>query len=143
MITFEEDVVILRPVKDIFEFIADGEKADQWNTAVTQVEKISDGPIGPGTRYHMVRKLPWGKVENEIEITDYIPVNTLTVRTISGPTPFVYKYSLDPTDGGTRLTMEGEGDTSDLTHVPGFVMKVAVKRGIRANLEKLKGILEN
>jgi uncharacterized protein YndB with AHSA1/START domain len=142
MFAFEEDVVIRRPQNKVFEFIADGEKANQWNSAVKHVEKLSDGPIELGTRFRMLRELPWGKVENEYEIIEYVPSSKITIKTTSGPTPFVYKYALSPIEGGTRLALEGEGDTSDVTHVPGFLMKVAVKRGVRANLEKLKEILE-
>jgi hypothetical protein len=142
MITFEGDVVIHCPNNALFDFIADGEKGSQWNSAVKKVEKISDGPVGLGTRYHMVRELPWGVVENEYEIIDYVPGSTITIKTVSGPTPFKYRYTLTSLNGGTRLTLDGEGETSDITHVPGFVMKVAIKRGVRANLERLKEIME-
>jgi hypothetical protein len=143
MLSFEESVIVRRKREDVFNFIADGEKASMWNSAVKEVKKVSGGPTGLGTRYHMVRDLPWGRVENEYEIVEYVPFEAIAIKSTQGPTPFTYRYVLDSIDQSTRITLNGEGDTSDITHIPGFIMKVGLKRGAKENLESLKGILEN
>src|SRR5512136_775034 len=98
MITFEASILIRRPVKDVFEFVADGLNGSKWNSAVVEVMRISEGSIGIGTRYWMTRELPSGRVENTFEIIEYEPDKKLTVKITSGPTPFVYHYRFEPVD---------------------------------------------
>jgi hypothetical protein len=143
MFSFEENINVTKRREDVFLFIADGEKASPWNSAVKNVEKISSGPIGQGTRYRMIRQLPSGRVENEYEITEFVPFTTIVIQTVSGPTPFTYRYELDSKGDGTRITLKGEIETSDVSRIPETILKIGLRRGVRQNLEVLKSILEN
>ena len=94
----------------------------------------------------MTRQLPRAKVENTIEIIEYVKDKELTVRTKSGPTPFVYRYHFEPDEGRTTLSLLGQGDlggTNGIASIaPNFLLAGFVKRGVETNLRKLKGLLE-
>src|SRR3990170_9132769 len=92
MITFETEVSIRRSSEAVFRFVADGQNAPLWNSAVRAVSKITDGDVAVGTRYHMVRELPMGRVENTYQVVEHDPHETYSIMTLTGPTPFRYRY---------------------------------------------------
>ena len=91
----------------------------------------------------MQRRLPGGRVTNELEVVERRPPTAFTVRTTTGPTPFVYRYRFQPADGGTLLTLLGEVELSGLAALAGPAARHAVKRGVDANLATLRSILEH
>jgi Polyketide cyclase / dehydrase and lipid transport len=44
--TFENTVMIARPIEDVFAFLSDLENIPKWNYAIVETRKISEGPIG-------------------------------------------------------------------------------------------------
>jgi polyketide cyclase/dehydrase/lipid transport protein len=55
---FENTITIERSLGDVFAYLADFEKVPTWNYAIARTRKLSEGPVGIGTRYRQVRKLP-------------------------------------------------------------------------------------
>jgi uncharacterized protein YndB with AHSA1/START domain len=143
MITFSTDVEISRPVEEVFNYISRGENNSYWNTTVKQVEKV-DGCEDPlKCRYKMTRELPDGEVVNIYEVIEYEPNRVLTIRTVSGPDPFTYKYTFDTENGKTHIKLDGEVKGEVLPHkLPSFLASRMIKRDVDTNFENLKGILE-
>jgi uncharacterized protein YndB with AHSA1/START domain len=141
MISFEATTRINRPIEDVFQFVADGRNAAQWNSAVKNVWQTSDGPVRVGTTYRMVRELPQGRVENTYSVIEYIPNRKLSIQTTSGPTPFVYRYSFKPVASGTELALKAEVDLGAV-NVLAPIAGRAIKRGVEANFSTLKRRLE-
>jgi carbon monoxide dehydrogenase subunit G len=131
-ISFTTNITVARSIDDVFQRLADPTGFPAWNSAVERVEARGDG------RYVMHRRLPSGPAVNDLEVIERDPSTAFAVRTTNGPTPFVYRYALEPTDGGTRVTLQAEADVPG----PAVLVKHAVKRGVDANLAMLKGILE-
>lgn len=150
MISFDACVVIERPVNEVFGFVSDGENGSKWNSAVLTVTKISPGAVGVGTQYRMERKLGNRQVENLYEVIEYRPNEKLSIRIISGPTPFVYRYSFEPFEKGMRLCLAAEADREGLVEVLGMKGRLApdsvlarfVKSGVETNFADLKNLLE-
>lgn len=131
-ISFTTDITIARSVSDVFARLADPTGFPAWNSAVESVQARGE------RRYVMQRRLPSGAAVNELEVIEHHPPTTFAVRTTSGPTPFVYRYALEPTESGTLVTLRAEADVPG----PAVLVKHAVKRGVDANLATLKAILE-
>lgn len=58
----ECEIVINRPVDEVFDFVADGHNEPQYNPHILRVEQTSAGPIGRGTRFRGEGKMmiwPW------------------------------------------------------------------------------------
>ena len=45
------EMVINRPVDEVFDFVADERNEPRYNPTHRRVEKLSPGPIGRGTRF--------------------------------------------------------------------------------------------
>jgi hypothetical protein len=138
MIRFETAVEIARRRADVFDHVADPGRLAEWNVAVTAVEPL------PGTPGHCVmrRELPTGVVINEIAIAARRP-DEMTLQTITGPTPFVYRYTFEPTSTGTRITLRAEMELGGIARLAGPLAAQGLRRGVDVNLSSLRNILES
>ena len=134
MIRFETAIEIPRPREAVFEFVADPVRLPDWNSAVESVTGVV------GNRYAMRRTLPSGPAENQLEV-EAAPPDVLTLRTLSGPTPFVYRYSFEPIASGTRVVLHAEVELNGVGRLVAPLAAQAVKRGVDANLRTLRNIL--
>lgn len=144
--TFQTTIDIGRPAEEVFAVLADTETTPRWYEAVVSAVKTTPGAVGPGTQYRLVRSLRGDVVENEVEIEEHEPSSRVTLASISGPTPFRYRYRLDPTGAGTTtITLTGDITADGLPGVPATLARFATQlfaRGMRQNLAALKRLIE-
>ena len=134
--SFTTTIRIDRPIEDVFKRVADPRGFPDWNSAVESVQ-------AEGRRYVMRRRLPSGRATNELEIVERQPPTAFTVRTTSGPTPFVYRYRFERADGGTLVTLQADVELPVPAVLARPLATHAVKRGVDANLATLRSILEH
>lgn len=145
MSPFTLQTTVERPVGEVFAFLADSENTPHWYEAVVHAEKLTAGPVRRGTVYRLVRKLPQGRVENRVEVSELEPDRRVTLRSLEGPTPFTYRTTLEPHAGGTRLTLEGTISGRGLAGPAALLAPLASRffeRGMAENLRALKQVLE-
>ncbi len=142
MVRFTADVIIARPVETVFSFVARAENGSMWNSAVREVRKTSEGPVGVGTEYRMSRQLPQGSVENTLQVVEYEPNERYAIRVTSGPTPFLYRYTFEPQGDRTRMSLSAEGSLGGAADLLSPIASITVKRGVQANFQTLKAALE-
>lgn len=66
------EIIINRPVGEVFDFVADERNEPRYNPRLHNVEKLSDGPIGLGTRYKAQTMTVRGHTADMvIEVTGY------------------------------------------------------------------------
>jgi carbon monoxide dehydrogenase subunit G len=138
MIEFTNQVVVERPLDEVFGFVSDFENVPKWNYYVLEVSKTSGGPIGVETTYHQVRKTD----EQDFRIVEYQPNRQVTVQTISPSSPeFEMRFTFEPEGNGTRITDEWKLDTGR----PALLERLGAGRirlAVLENLGKLKTLLE-
>jgi uncharacterized protein YndB with AHSA1/START domain len=142
--TFELSLDIIAPPAKVFEFVADFTTMPRWYSAVKRVQRV-EGTGGLGTRYEVHRDLPGGTAVNDVAITSYSDGEEVTFTSLSGPTPFVYRYRVRPIRDATRLTLEGTISASGLPGPAALLGPLAervFKHGMRDNLGTLTRILE-
>jgi uncharacterized protein YndB with AHSA1/START domain len=142
--TFVLSLDIVAPPARVFEFVADFTTMPRWYSAVRRV-LVVEGTGDLGTRYEVHRDLPGGAAVNDVAITSYSNGEEVTFTSLSGPTPFVYRYLVQPVREATRLTLEGTISASGLSGPAALLGPLAerlFKRGMRDNLGTLKRILE-
>ena len=142
--TFQLRLDIAASPDTVFDFVADFTTMPRWYSAVQRVDRIA-GTSGLGTRYAVHRTLPGGPARNEVEVTTYESGREVTFTSLSGPTPFVYHYLVEPDSDLTRLTLEGTISGAGLTGPAALLGPLAeglFKRGMRDNLGVLQEILE-
>lgn len=142
--SFQLSLDIAAPASAVFDFVADFTTMPRWYSAVKRVERLGS-TTGPGARYEVHRQLPDGPARNEVEVTSCESGREVTFTSLSGPTPFVYRYLVEPDSDATRLTLQGAISGAGLTGPATLLGPPAERlfqRGMRDNLGVLKELLE-
>lgn len=132
------------PPRAVFAFLADVANMARWYEAIDEVAICPGTHVGKGSRFQLIRSLPGGHAVNVVEVTEYEPDRRLTLASRSGPTPFLYAYTLDATDEGTALTLDGHISAEGLPGPAGHLGPLAARlfaRGMKRNLRTLKYLL--
>jgi Polyketide cyclase / dehydrase and lipid transport len=141
MASFENTVIIRRPVEDVFAFLADFENVPKWNYAIVQTTKVSPGPVGVGTTYRQTRSVP-RRSEEGFEVTGFEPARRLEIEGRIGPFRARISYLLDPAGSGTRLRNAVDLASAGLSTLVAPLATSRVKKAVAANLDTLKQLLE-
>lgn len=140
--TFQNTVMITRPVQEVFAFLADFENIPAWNYAIEQTTKTSPGPAGAGATYRQTRTLP-RRSQEDFEVTVFEPPSRLAIEGQFGPFHATTSYLLEPAASGTRLTNTIELEPSSaLLRLISPLAVPKVKEAVARNLNSLKQLLE-
>lgn len=142
---FTIEMTVARPTTEVFAQLARVEDAPLWYSAVRSVDRLDAGPVVVGARFRYTRELGGKTVVNEVEVSALEPNRTVELTSISGPTPFVYRYRLEPSADGTLLRLEGSISGEGLGGPLALLKPLAetfFRRGMIANLETLKRLIE-
>ena len=69
--SIQGEIYIERPVGVVFDFAADERNEPIFNPRMLSAEKVTDGPIGAGTRFLATIKSMGRTIDATIEFTDY------------------------------------------------------------------------
>jgi uncharacterized membrane protein len=144
--TFTVTVEINRPATDVYAFVAEPRNMPRWYEAVERVAEVTPATPTHAASYQITRSLPGGRADNIVEITESMPNLTVTFESCEGPTPFRYRYTVEPNGGESRLTLNADisstGLPGPLAHLDGVATR-AFKQGMQHNLEELKYLVES
>jgi uncharacterized protein YndB with AHSA1/START domain len=140
-VNFSNTVTIQRPCAEVFAFLADFENLPRWNYAISRTQKLSDGPVGVGTRYLQARTLPTPS-EQTFEVSEYQPDRRVSVTGTFGPFPGRVTYELEPVGDATRLTNTMDLEPTGLLRLAAPLATTRVKAAVAQNLHTLKELLE-
>jgi uncharacterized protein YndB with AHSA1/START domain len=71
MARVEGEIIISRPVEEVFDFVADERNEPRYNPRMLSAEKTSDGPVGAGTRFRTELKTMGRPMPMVVEFTGY------------------------------------------------------------------------
>lgn len=112
---FEGTTVVARPIEEVFAFLANGENDVKFSPRVQEIRKITDGPIGVGTRFASTVKDAGMTTKREFELTEFVAPTRIrwAERSKNAVTAPAGGYDLAPDGDGTRVTifneLEGHG----------------------------------
>jgi uncharacterized protein YndB with AHSA1/START domain len=69
--SIEGEIVIGRPIDEVFDFVADERNEPTFNPRMLRAEKVTEGPIGTGTRFVATMKSMGRTFDMTIEFTAY------------------------------------------------------------------------
>lgn len=93
------------PIEKVWAVVhEDFKNAGRWTSSLDQVDLLTDGPFGKGTKLRYTINSGAGKQVLEVEHTTVTPGKTVAGRFIKGPIKGTWRYAYAEKDGGTRLT---------------------------------------
>jgi carbon monoxide dehydrogenase subunit G len=141
-------VMIDRDPASVFAFVSDFRNEAKYQPSISAVEKITDGPIGPGTQFRTRVELPNGPFEGVDEIVDYQPPYRVTSRVANALRSNVGVLTLEAVPQGTRLrySFESEITYSNALMLQGlmrWLMTLDMRSQRNAGWARLKQLLES
>jgi carbon monoxide dehydrogenase subunit G len=128
----ELTIEIARTPEDVFAYLTDVSNLPAWQSGV-QSATMRNGRIGE-SRSFLGREL-----HTTLAIVEQEEPRVFSIQALDGLVPFTVRHELEPTDGGTRLTVSAEAD------VPSFASALVAQRAksqFRKDFARLKKILE-
>jgi len=143
MVKIEMDVVINRPVKEVFAFVSNVENDPKWSLGTLENKFTSKGPIGKGSTFKEVTMFLGRKIESIGEYVEYVPNKKIVCRVASGPMPAEGKFYFEATNGGTKITMTMEIEIGKFFKLAEPLLVRMFKRQLEAEHANLKDLLES
>ncbi len=111
--TIKASVFINRPPSLVFNFLKKVEPRLRLSPVyrILRFQKITDGDINKGTRFHIVLMSEMGRSEYISEVVEFVENKRITTMDTMGR--LKVRLSLEPHDGGTILTHEEEFSLPD------------------------------
>lgn len=142
MVNVQTQIHINRPRAEVAEYAADPDNAPQWYVNIHSSQRLTDGPIAPGSQVAFTAKFLGRELSYTYEFVEFVPGEKLVMRTAQGPFPMQTTYTWTDDDGGTRMTLGNTGSPSGFSRLAGLVMAPMIRRETRKDLQRLKSILE-
>jgi hypothetical protein len=142
MISINISTLILRPVWEVFDFIATPENNSQWQYGSIESVQISKERKTVGSLFSSFGHFMGRRIQSTFEVTEFEANKSYGFETISGSIQLQTSYNFEAIDRGTTVIV------STLINPGGFfklldpiVARVA-KKQFKENLAKLKELLE-
>ena len=143
MVDVQTETVINRPRAEVAGYAADPTNAPEWYRNIKSVRWETAPPLSVGSRLAFVADFLGRTLEYTYEFTELDPGSSLTMRTAQGPFPMQTTYTWqDAGQGATRMTLRNTGNPAGFSKVAGLLMAPMMRRAMRKDLARLKGLLE-
>src|SRR5687767_9612718 len=142
MIRTETNVLINRPVEEVWDFYINNENVARWALGVKEVRYLTEGPVRLGTKSAWTQTFLGKDISSTVEVIEYEPYKYITFKASSGPFPFTYRYIFEPTPNGTKLSVHLEGEPGGSFTLAEPVLTPIVKRQLHNSFENLKDLVE-
>ncbi len=100
----ERDIVIGRPVGDVFSYVSEPANLPSWQPAVVEVRR-PEGEIDVGSRFGETRNFVGKRFQTTVEVVALEPDRLFGIRVVDGPLPITIHHLFEPAGDGTRLTI--------------------------------------
>ncbi len=138
MAVIQNTVDIDRSPEDVFDYLVDLRSELDWNPGVESMEKITDGPVGVGTKYRAKWKQSGSIV---VECTRFDRPRGWSYLN-GGPVSVDLDVSLAPRGDGTRLESRFDAHPHGWFRLVFPLFLLVMKRQERKNMANAKQALE-
>ena len=138
----EGQIIIHRPVDEVFDFVADERNEPRFNPQMRRAEQTSAGPIGVGTTFCAESMSRGQPVEMTITFTDYERSRRLTSSTHLSNMDIQGTLTFDPVPEGTRMRWFWELKSRGMLKLMTPVVALIGRRQERSIWTGLKRYLE-
>ena len=138
------ETVIRRPREEVAAYVGDPSHAPEWYANIDSVEWRTEPPVGVGSRMDFVARFLGRRLAYTYEVTDLVPGERLVMRTAQGPFPMETTYTWQPLDArSTRMSLRNRGRPAGFSRLVAPFLATAVRRANRADLARLRSLLES
>jgi len=143
MINYQSDVIVNRPVEQVYQMAADVARLDDW-TDMKGTHLVSGSTLGVGAQIQTTLNMGPLKQAMTFEVSEYEPNRRLSWKTISkGTVDWDAVYTFEPQGpSATKLGTSGQLRLNGPLRLLEPLMAGEVKAGEAKELERLKALIE-
>ena len=135
------ELVIKRKLADVANYMFDPSHDAEWTTGVVESKPLSKGHMRPGMRVRRVVEFVGKRLEYEYKVV--AADESFVEMKVDKPFPMLVRYELEEESKGTVTRIHAKGDPGSFIKVAGPVLKLIVKRNMKADLKALQKHLES
>jgi len=140
--SIQGEIVIARPVSEVFDFVADERNEPRYNPRMDSAEKLTEGAIGTGTRFRATVTSGGRPVDMVMETTAYERPSRLASTTVMQEAEISGELTFEPEAEGTLMRWRWDVRPKGVMRLLTPVFRHVGKRQEAANWEGLKQYLE-
>jgi carbon monoxide dehydrogenase subunit G len=140
MISKEISVFVARPVEEVFHFMNDFSRVQEWQEDVIRAEIHGDWAVGATGVF--VQKLMGREINSDFEVTAYDPPNEVCFASTAGPVSFVGCQRCVAQEGGTLLTTTIEAEVGGFFKVAEGIVGNQLESSFQRDFDNLKALME-
>ncbi|MEM7371033.1 MAG: SRPBCC family protein [Bacteroidota bacterium] len=142
MLTVTTEVIIHRPIEEVFDFIANMENNPSWQNGMLSCRYTSDPPHVQEATYDQVAKFMGREIVSSFTILEFDRPNKIKGSSPEGSFPITFTRMLEKTEQGTKVSALIEGDPSGFFKLAAPLMKGKVAKSVKEDYLRLKTLLE-
>jgi Polyketide cyclase / dehydrase and lipid transport len=136
------EIDIARPRAEVADFACNPDNATRWYENIESVRWRTPPPLSVGTELEFVARFLGRTLAYTYEVREHGPGERLVMHTAQGPFPMETTYVFEDAGSGTRMTLRNRGEPGGFAKIGAPLMERAMRRANRADLRRLKAILE-
>jgi uncharacterized membrane protein len=136
-------IVIGRPRAQVAAYASDPDNATAWYRNIDAVDWRSAPPLREGSRIAFRARFLGRTLAYTYEVREHVPGERFVMRTAEGPFPMETTYTFRDAAAGTEMTLRNRGEPAGFARVAAPVLARAMERANRADLRRLKEIIES
>jgi uncharacterized membrane protein len=129
----EESVVVGCPPEDVYDFVADLERAPEWQSSLESVD------VERGVE---VRTFAGHRREASFEVTERERPERFGIESQAGPVRAHAVFSFTPVQEGTRVDFQLEMEVDGAARLAAALLRGRMAREARQNLARLSELLQ-
>jgi hypothetical protein len=114
-----------------------------WIGGVKTAEKLTDGPIGVGSRVRRRGGFLGRRIEWVMDVIAHEPGRRLAMHAVKSPFPMDVTYQLESRGNGSRASIRIQGDARGIYGLLGPLTPWMVRRSVQSDLRRLKRLVES
>jgi uncharacterized protein YndB with AHSA1/START domain len=138
MPVIRNSVVVRRAPDEVFDYLSDLRAELEWNPRCEVMEKLTEGPVGLGTRYRAKWK---SSPYVEVETVAFDRPHSWTAHN-GGPIEVTFSCRVEPVPEGTLLRAEFEPTPHGWFRLIFPIFLAVIRREEKANMGHLRDALE-
>ena len=139
---------IAAPPAEVFDRITDLHQAAERIEDIQQIEILTDGPIGVGTRFRETRLMFGKPCTEQMEITQFDAPHSYTVEAESCGARMISRFDVKAEGDGSRVVMNMESRPLTwmaklMTPITSVDVSGMMKKCLEKDLDSIKANIEN
>lgn len=103
MTVLKKELVVDRPVEEVFALVGDFANAERWDPGVASSRALTEGPVRVGSRYSLTVVFNGRRLPMTYEVTAYDPPRRVELRGSGSTVNALDDIRFEPAERGTRI----------------------------------------